>query len=272
MSQRPEGPAVGPVNDGRSALGGRSSYPPSCLQQYRSNVYSQNGEDGVIREVLRRLEIDTGWFCEFGAWDGRYGSNTYALLRRGWRGVMIEGEPTRFLALQRTAGRYPKQLIAIQEYVSPNPGPCSLDDMLAATHIPNDFEILSIDVDGCDYHIFESLTAFNPLVIIIEIDSSIPPGVEKVHSDSSPMTSFTSMLRLGQRKGYELVCHTGNMVFVRSDRVNRLNLPLTEAEQPERLFTWDWVEPTLLDTWLRKLRNLTPQRLVIKIANALWNT
>ena len=63
------------------------------LRPFRRNVYSQNGEDGVIDEIFRRLGRSSGWFCEFGAWDGRYGSNSYSLLRKGWDGVMIEGDP-----------------------------------------------------------------------------------------------------------------------------------------------------------------------------------
>ena len=45
------------------------------LRLFRRNVYSQNGEDGVLDEIFRRLSKNSGWFCEFGAWDGRYGSN-----------------------------------------------------------------------------------------------------------------------------------------------------------------------------------------------------
>ena len=49
--------------------------------RHTSNVFSQNGEDGIIEEILNRLEIQTGWVCEFGAWDGIYLSNTFNLIK-----------------------------------------------------------------------------------------------------------------------------------------------------------------------------------------------
>lgn len=41
------------------------------LLSYRKNIHSQNGEDGILAEILWRLKISRGWFCEVGAWDGR---------------------------------------------------------------------------------------------------------------------------------------------------------------------------------------------------------
>ena len=56
---------------------------PSCF----------NYGDGVIRELLNGLNISQGWFCEFGAWDGKYSSNTSALLlKKSWSGVMSNPE------------------------------------------------------------------------------------------------------------------------------------------------------------------------------------
>jgi hypothetical protein len=240
------------------------------LQQFRKhNEYSQNGEDGVIGEILRRLGIARGWFCEFGAWDGKYGSNCYALLRRGWQGVMIEGDPARCKALHRLAARHSGQLVAIEAFVSADPrSPQCLDNLLAKTPIPRDFVLLSVDIDGRDYHVWSTLERYRPLIVIIEIDSSTPPGVERI-GDGSVMTSFTSMLKLGVAKGYRLAAHTGNMIFVRDDQVAALGLPESELTRPETLFVNDWIEPTRLRTWERKLRYLTPQRAWVKLEKLL---
>jgi hypothetical protein len=241
----------------------------TTLQQYRRSIYSQNGEDGVIAELVRRLGIGSGWFCEFGAWDGRYGSNCYALLRHGWSGVMIEGEPARFASLQRLANRYRDKLYAIEAFVAHEPGsPNTLDRLLARTPIPRDFELLSIDIDGFDYQVWRTLAAYRPIIVIIEIDSSIWPGPESVHG-SGQNTSFSAMLRLGKDKGYELVAHTGNMIFVRADQVAKVCLPPNELANPEQLFVPEWVSPSRLQTLRRKVRYASPQRVLVKIQNYL---
>lgn len=244
----------------------------SSLQPLRRNVYSQNGEDGVVAELLKRLGITKGWFCEFGAWDGRYGSNCYSLLlREQWSGVMIEGVPARFKLLQQLAGRFAGRLHAIETFVSHDAGSSeTLDRVLARTPIPHEFELLSIDIDGFDYQVWSSLEHYRPAIVIIEINSSFPPGRERVHGeDGQQGTTFSAMLKLGQRKGYTLVAHTGNMIFVRDELVGKLGLPVSELEQPERLFVGEWINPTRLQEWRRKIKYMTPQRALVKMQNVL---
>jgi hypothetical protein len=237
---------------------------------YRRNVYSQNGEDGVIEEVCRRLGITTGWFCEFGAWDGRYGSNCYRLLREGWRGVMIEGEPSRFRRLLSLKNKFPEALVAIEAYVDHEGGKNSLDNLLAGTPIPQDFQVLSIDIDSYDYQIWRGFEKYTPAIVIIEVESSILPGIRHIYQGGPKVaTSFTSMLELGKSKGYTLIAHTGNMIFVRSDLASRLALSTAELENPESMFCAEWVDPSAVSTFVRKLRHLTLRRFGIKIQNAL---
>jgi hypothetical protein len=188
------------------------------LLRFRRNVYSQNGEDGILAEILRRLEIKHGWFCEFGAWDGKHLSNTYKLLESGWAGVMIEGDRQRYEDLERTAEHFDGRLHTICRFVTPCAGADSLDSLLAETPIPMDFDVLSIDVDGPDYLIWKSFTRYCPKVVIIEVNSHYPPGVAHVEYGCS----FTSMVELGCAKGYMPVVHTGNIFFVRKDFVDQV--------------------------------------------------
>jgi hypothetical protein len=241
----------------------------SSLIAHRKNVYSQNGEDGVVAEIVRRLGISKGWFCEFGAWDGRYGSNTFALLRKGWRGVMIEGDSNRFRDLEKTAARFPGTLEIMEAFVSAGHDDSSLDSLLARTPIPADFDILSIDIDGSDYHVWQSFKGYRPKLVIIEIDSSTPPGEDYIFRGGSRLTSFSAMLKLGRAKGYTLVCHTGNLFFVRNDLIGRLSIDPHVLGDPDSLFIADWVEPTFAKTWQRKIRNLTWQRVLAKVSVAM---
>ena len=206
------------------------------LLKYRRNVHSQCGEDGVLAELLRRLRIDKGWFCEFGAWDGKHLSNTLHLLETGWSGVMIEGEATRCRDLRDTARNFPDRLYPIEAFVDPRPGPNSLDQLLASTPIPREFEVLSVDVDGPDYQIWESLSSYRPLVVIIEVHGGYAPGQEHIHTDGAPSTSFTSMLKLGRAKGYVPVVHTGNLFFVRADKAAQVGTGDSTCRGDEQQF------------------------------------
>ena len=49
----------------------------NTYHKYCKNVHSQNGEDGIIEQLLKELNIKTGTFCEFGASDGINSSLKY---------------------------------------------------------------------------------------------------------------------------------------------------------------------------------------------------
>lgn len=195
------------------------------LLYYRKNVYSQNGEDGVIEEILKRLEInDSATFCEFGAWDGIHLSNTYNLVNKGWKGVYIEGDEEKYKDLLKTSEKHKPNIIPINKFVDIQ-GENSLDNILKDTFLPKDFDLLSIDVDSFDYQIWDSFSDYFPKIVIIEIDSSVVPPKETTHTVVNKKvtiqgSSWYSTLKLGQTKGYFNVCHTGNMIFIRNDLVN----------------------------------------------------
>lgn len=241
------------------------------LDSFRRNVYSQNGEDGVIAEIVRRARIQPSWTCDVGAWDGRYGSNCYALLKRGWPSVMIEADARRIAYLQRLAQRTGGRIKPIQARVDHNGGPDSLDALLARAHLPGPIQLLSIDIDSYDYHVWRGFSG-RPAIVVIEIDSSTRPGERYVHCGAGRLTSFSAMLELGLSKGYTLVCHTGNMIFVLDEYVDRLSLPVHEIENPESLFITDWLSPTRLQVWKRKIRFMTPQRAWVKCVNLVHGT
>jgi hypothetical protein len=210
----------------------------STLKKYRKNIYSQNGEDGVIEEICSRLQITFGTFVEFGAWDGKHLSNTYRLLEQGWSGLHIEGDKNKFEKLLRTSKDFPGRLKTMQAYIEVD-GPNKLDNLLACTDVPQEFEVLSIDIDSYDWHVWRSLETYYPTIVIIEINSSIPVGVYQTHRNNKVSgSSFSSTVQLGQNKGYAPVCHTGNLIFVRNNEVGKLQLPEAELKYPELLFDY----------------------------------
>ena len=189
------------------------------LNDYSESTYSQFGEDGIIAEILQRLESAValdGWCAEFGAWDGIHLSNTCKLIReRSYSAVLIEGDPDRVKDL---AKNFPeKNILKICRFVNFE-GANSLDRIFADTPIPPNFDILSIDVDGVDYYIFESLHVYRPKVVCIEFNPTIPNAVDFVQAKDFTVNqgcSGRSLVRLAGAKGYALVASTPcNLIFV----------------------------------------------------------
>ena len=208
------------------------------LINYQKNINSQGGEDGVIEEICKRLKIKNGNFVEFGAWDGKYLSNTYKLLSENWKGVYIEGEESKYQDLLKTKSEFPDQVFCICSFVTEEGGN-SLDHLLSQTPLPKDFELLSIDIDSYDFHVWRGFQDYNPKIVIIEGNSMIAPGIWQIHEEGlSQGSSFTALLALGEQKGYKLVCHTGNLIFVQEQVVPELKLNPLHLEFPETLFNY----------------------------------
>lgn len=189
------------------------------LLRRAANVNSLSGEDGILEKIFQTIPPANRWCVEFGAWDGKTYSNTYNLMQHGsWSGVFIEADGDKFKDLTNTYRDNPRAhcLNCWVNFVGEN----SLDALLARTSIPKDFDLLSIDIDGNDYHVWESLTLYQPRVVIIEFNQTIPSHVEfvqprdmRVHQGNSAL----SLVNLGKQKGYELICVTDyNAIFVKS--------------------------------------------------------
>lgn len=200
-------------------------YSNRFYNQYARNVFSQNGEDGIIEELFKRLDINSGYLCEFGAWDGKHLSNTFNLIQKGFKGVFIEGDKGKFQDLLTTCHSYPN-IIPINAYVEYE-GENTLDNLLKRTDIPSDFELLSIDIDSFDYQVWKSLKLYRPKMVIIEINSGVSTSNEEhIHTADYKYqgTGFRPTFNLGIEKGYKFVCHTGNMIFVRNDLFDKLDI------------------------------------------------
>lgn len=193
------------------------------LSKEKRNVTSQHGEDGILEAIFVLLGVTKGTCVEFGAWDGKVHSNTHNLLvNQGWSGVLIEANEERFADLLATyeARADVVKLNRIVGFDSPG----TLDEILAPTSLPTDFDLLSIDIDGNDYHVFAALRAYHPKVVVIEFNPTIPnewsyiqPRDMKVNKGSS----LLAIVELAKQKGYELVATTEcNAILVRRDLID----------------------------------------------------
>lgn len=211
------------------------------LLKAQFQVNSQNGEDGMIAEVFRRIGTTNHTFVELGLEDGRE-SNTAFLLARGWRGYWVDGSPQ----MQHTIASQPtwdaQRIQTRVAFVTAE----NVDSILADMGVPQEIDLLSIDIDQNTYHVWNALRAVSPRVMVVEYNASLPSDVDwKVQYDPNRVwdgttnvgASLKALERLGDQRGYRLVgCDfTGtNAFFVRDDLVgNHFCEPFTSENHFE---------------------------------------
>jgi hypothetical protein len=184
---------------------------------YARNVTSQFGEDGILERILQIIGKTDGWCVEFGAADGKYCSNTNHLITSaGYSAVLIEADPEKYKLLQHTFGNNSKVTL-LNTFVGFEKDD-NLDTLLQNTAIPKDPDVVSIDIDGNDYYVWEATSVYRPKVVIIEYNPTIPSQVEFVQEKDMHLSqgcSLMSLVKLGKAKGYELVAVThSNGIFI----------------------------------------------------------
>jgi hypothetical protein len=147
-------------------------------QRIRRSGYSNFDEERILARLLGELltDKDSRFAVDIGAGDGVRGSNTYALFRRGWRGLGIEGDERRARRLERAYRNF-VEVEALHSLVTPQ----GVIALLREHGVPHDFGVLSLDIDSYDYFVLDSvLRGFRPRVVVTEINEKIPPPVRFV--------------------------------------------------------------------------------------------
>jgi hypothetical protein len=217
----------------------------SRLEWSGFKVYSQSDEDGILSRIFEIIGTTDRRFVEFGCEAGLE-NNTRYLLEQGWFGLWMEGNPdyavsVRHNFLDELASR---RLQFHETFVTPG----NINTLLNEHEITGEIDLLSIDIDSNDHHVFKAITAISPRVVCLEHNHTFPPGVEWVmpydpefrwdpaSGTATYGASISSMAAIAAQKGYVLVgcglC-SANGFYVRSDLVSS---HFTGPFTPERLF------------------------------------
>jgi len=203
------------------------------LKASERSVFSQFGEDGVIEKIFEVIEPGPKFCVEFGAHDGVNNSNMRNLVvNHGWSSFQIEGDPQRAAKLAANYADFPK-VKTLQGWVWPG----NIEILFEENGVPEDLDLLVIDIDSNDYYVWRAIHNFRPKVVIIEMNFVFPPPQLMV-VDYHPMNywdrthyngaSIQSLYNLGKKKGYELVYQLSagpNIVFVDKKYFDRFDIP-----------------------------------------------
>jgi hypothetical protein len=218
--------AIAELQRRHSHIGPHPGGPPDAraLSGFELRAFSQNGEDGVLAEILRRIGAQTRFFVEFGVESGREGNCVYLADVAGWRGLFMEADELLYRVLE---AKYSAQenVRTARALVAPE----NIVELFAHGEVIAEPDVLSIDVDGQDYWIWEAIEGYRPRVVIVEYNSVLDPRRRLVQPNQPDRSwdgtdyfgaSLGALQALANRKGYQLV-HTelsgANAFFVRAD-------------------------------------------------------
>jgi hypothetical protein len=197
---------------------------PNPMNKFGKKYFSQSDEDGILLEIIKRLDIKNGFYIEFGVGNGLE-NNTLILAAHGWSGVWIGGEDLAFNLSFNSKLLYIKTWITLQNII------VSINKGLSFFNNKN-IDLISIDLDGNDFYFVEKIleNKISPRIFILEYNGAFPPPVEfKIDYDSDHKwandnyfgASLMSYSKLLSKFGYSLICcnsHTGaNAFFVRNE-------------------------------------------------------
>jgi hypothetical protein len=185
---------------------------------YAKNIFSQNGEDGILEELCKDLNITSGLLVEFGAWDGLHLSNTYNLFKnnKNFKCFLIESDYERYLDLEKIQNKEGNRIIISNKLISfKDDDPNNLDSLIEQYNLQNEkIAIISIDIDSYDYYVAQSIKKYLPDIFIIETNASLGKYQNLISHNGCSLFSLTKLMN---EKGYNLVCYCGNGIYVKNE-------------------------------------------------------
>jgi hypothetical protein len=199
-----------------------------AILAHARNITSQSGEDGILLYALSRLPVRDYWCVEFGAWDGKYLSNTFNLVAtQNYRAILIESDNQKFEQLELRY-EYLNSIIPIHALVGFSSHDC-LDVLIKRHPIPVQFDLLSVDIDGNDYHAWSAIEQYKPKLVIIEYNPTVANSVHFVQAmdaSCSQGSSAAALVKLANTKGYQLIAVTPlNLLFVVDEHFELFEIP-----------------------------------------------
>jgi hypothetical protein len=212
------------------------------LAEHEFRVFSHAGEDGIIQFLTRVVAVPSRTFVEFGVEDYREANTRFLLAVDGWSGLVLDGDPANVERIRADPLFWNSDLTAIPAFVTRE----NVNTLLSSAGLPEDIGLLSIDVDGNDYWIFDAITAVRPAIAVVEYNhrfgptraTTIPydPAFVRRQSDASWLVcgaSLAAIVKVAERKGMAFVgCNTfgNNAFFVRTELLPAW-LPTYTAEE-----------------------------------------
>jgi hypothetical protein len=206
-------------------------------------VFSQFGDDGIIQYLVQQTGIpaDRQTFVEFGVQDYQESNTRFLLVNDNWRGLILDGSQTNMDKVIQGGDYWRHDLTAVAAFIDRD----NVNALFSSHGFSGEIGLLSIDIDGNDYWVWERIEIVSPIVVVAEYNSTfgarhavtVPydPVFERNRAHYSNLywgASLKALCLLAQRKGYAFVGSNSagnNAYFVRLDKLGRIK-PISVEE------------------------------------------
>jgi hypothetical protein len=209
------------------------------LYEVEFKVFSQFGDDGIIQYLINNIEMPKN-FIEFGVETYHEANTRFLLMNDNWSGLVIDGSKKNIQSIYNQDIYWKFDLKAIEAFITAE----NINHLISSNGFSGEIGLLSVDIDGNDYWVLQSIEVIKPVVIVIEYNNtfgkersiSVPYDVSffrtKAHySNLFFGASLPAFCHLCSGRGYTLVgCNSNglNAYFVRNDRLGNLPTPSLE--------------------------------------------
>jgi hypothetical protein len=206
----------------------------ATLAEAEFKVFSQFGDDGIIQFLVHHLNVQPRTFVEFGVTDYAEANTRYLLEADNWRGLVMDGDPAMVERIRRDLVCVLHDLTATAAFIDRD----NINDLLRNHGFSGEIGLLSVDIDGNDYWVWEAITEVNPVLVVCEYNSVFGPrqaitvpydaafSRQKAHPSRLYYgASLKALCLLANGKGYAFVgsnSRGNNAYFVRRDRMGPL--------------------------------------------------
>ena len=210
------------------------------LSEVEFQVFSQWGDDGIIQYLINKIDIPNKTFIEFGVENYTESNTRFLILNNNWTGYVLDGSQENVDYIKNDGISWACELHAKCAFITKE----NINELIAHVNFDKEVGILSVDIDGNDYWVWNAINTINPVIVITEYNSlfgyntrwTVPydPGFVRSEKHSSKLyygASLNALVTLGKEKGYEFIGSNSkgnNAYFLRKDKVGNFKIKTTE--------------------------------------------
>ena len=152
----------------------RQSATAGDLREAEFRAFSQWGEDGIIQFLLRQVKVECEIFVEFGVESYVEANTRFLLTNNNWSGLVLDGSAENIRRIKKSGIYWQHNLKAVEAFITRD----NINALLVENGISDDIGLLSVDIDGNDYWVWQAIDAISPAIVVLEYNARF--GVSEV--------------------------------------------------------------------------------------------